>query len=96
MRLRECKPCTHQRLVTDPAFEHCYKIPHQILLGGGHPGRSPSVPSYAWQSNKTIVFNFTPLPGEKEKKMRQTSKSWSLTGFSELFLETGEAGRSLS
>ena len=34
MRLRECKPCTHQRLVTDPAFEHCYKIPHQILLGG--------------------------------------------------------------
>ena len=61
-RLKECRPCTHSNLISNPALEPiAIKLLTKASWVGTHSflGQEPAVSPFAWQSNKALLFYFT-------------------------------------
>lgn len=63
-RLRAWRPCALPHLSGSPAPEHCYKTSHPTSQVGTHSfrGQEPTVSPRARQSNRAVLFYFSPNP----------------------------------
>ena len=59
--LRDCRPARTLTLSASLPLNHCHRTPHQILTGLDTQflRHTPTVPPFAWQSNKAILSYFT-------------------------------------